>query len=403
MNRRKRGFVYAFSLLIIFFLTIAGTSLLIRSAAELDLGERFGNLTTAFHLADAAADQAINNLRSNNTQNILSTTMPGGTFWAELSDLGGGKYTISTHGLSNGLQRNLEVVVSVTAPETYPYAIFSKTTVALDSNATIDSYDSRNGSYGGSNKYTNGDVGTNSTGSSIVALDSNAKVKGDVYIGPGGNVNTDVTLASNAEITGSKYVLAAQEVLTPKTFPGSGGSTSLSLGGNTVLTLGAGTYAYTSVTLDSNAKVKVTGDATFYIDNTFQLLSNSQFITDCGTCKLTIYVKGGSDPNATVVGLDSNTKLSAGDNPTRLRLYVTGAGGSAAGKLDLDSNTGMYAAVHAPLSTIHMDSNATIYGAVVGNSIDMDSNGAVHYDEALASGTGSGGTYAVQVLSWRDL
>ena len=166
--------------------------------------------------------------------------------------------------------------------------------------------------------------------------------------------------------------------------------------------LPAGTYWYTSVQVGSNANVLVAGDATFYVESSFTLNSNAQFVTTCATCTIAIYVKGTGDAAVPVVQLDSNSLLSAASDPTQLTLYVTGDGHASAGMIDLDSNTQFYGAIYAPLSLLNMDSNSDLYGAAVAKSVEMDSNSAIHYDVELNSaGSGSGGHLSLQ--SWREL
>ena len=51
-----------------------------------------------------------------------------------------------------------------------------------------------------------------------------------------------------------------------------------------------------------------------------------------------------------------------------------------------------YFALYAPAANISISGNAVIYGAIVGNEVSMNGNGAVHYDKALESitiGTGA--------------
>jgi hypothetical protein len=57
----------------------------------------------------------------------------------------------------------------------------------------------------------------------------------------------------------------------------------------------------------------------------------------------------------------------------------------------MGSNTNIAGTVSAPDADFNLDSNVDIYGAVIGDQFDVDSNAHVHYDENLAnSGSGTG-------------
>ena len=104
--KNQRGIVIALSLAVVAFITTLGTSFLMRSLSEDRLGLRHAARQGAFFLAEGGADHAISNLRSNNTDNIPVTTLPTGTYWAEISSLGNRRYQATVHGLSGSEQRN---------------------------------------------------------------------------------------------------------------------------------------------------------------------------------------------------------------------------------------------------------------------------------------------------------
>ena len=411
-RKQQRGIAWVMSCVLITLVTAYGSAMMVQSLTEQRSVQRFLRFSAAFQTAEAGLDRAITEFKTNSNWSGASytSTLKGG-YDVTVTNLSPtvrqvvvtGHYpsnTITTYGYQS---RRVEGTVSV--QETlFNYALFSATTIQMDSNSKTDSYDSTLGGYGGSNLGTNGDVGSNSTGASTIHLDSGVSVGGDALIGPSGNVNTAITTASHATITGSQQILTSTKDLASKTYPGSGGTSPLTLASNQEQTLSGGTYNYTYVDIDSNAKVKFTGNATLYVDKYFKLDSNAQFITDssCPTCTLTIYVKGDTYTGAPAEALDidSGSLLSANAKPTQLTIYVTGTGASAR-SVQFDSNNGFYGAIHAPLSAVDIDSNVDVYGAIVGQSIQLDSGSKIHYDQALTSSGGGGGT--VQLLSWREL
>lgn len=405
MNRR--GFVYVFAISVTTVLILAGSSLLLRGAHELSTIERHAELFTAFHLADGAVDHAIENLRNNVTTNIAKTPVAGGSYQANLKELtlGSDQYQILSQGQMQNEQRQLEVIVNVHLPLQLPYGVQAASTITMARNNLVDSYDSQVGLYGeDDNILANGDVATNGTGVGAVSVGKDSTVNGDVFIGVGGNTSTDVTLGPGATISGNSYAFTTPESLTPEEFSGTGG-TDLVVANGASLELGGGTHSYTSITLGQNATVTVTDDATFYVKNAFTLNQHAEFITNCGgTCQLTIMVEGGTVPTVAVVTLHQGSLLSAGNDPTLLTLHVTGEEGqTVAGKVQIDQNNGIYGTLYAPLSTVDLDKNALVYGAVIGYTINMAMGATVHYDEALLEPWNQTNPATVSVLSWREL
>lgn len=408
---QQRGAALILSSLCLVLVTGYSLGSMVRSLTEQRTTQRFQRLSWAFQAAEAGLDRAITEVKTNsNWTGIGYTATLQGGFDVTVTPLDSTKRLVTVSGYypSNSTsaygyqRRQVEAVISVSSSDFD--SVFVATTIDLDSNSRVDSYDSRLGLYGGTNIGTSGDLGSNSTGASTIHLDSNAYLGGDAMIGPGGNVNTAITLDRNATMTGTRQTLTSTKTLASKTYPGSGGTSALTLASNQSQRLSGGTYNYTHVDIDSGATVTFTGSATLYVDKYFKLDSNSQFKTDadCPTCTLTIYVNGNTYEGAPAEAfdIDSGSLLSANAKPTQLTVIVTGTGSSAR-SVQLDSNNGFYGAIHAPLSHVDLDSNVNAYGAILARSLQLDSGSKIHYDVALASSGGTSGS--VQLLSWREL
>ena len=401
------GLIYPLVFLLVFLLALGSAAALMRGTLEFHLSERSSLINTAFQEAEAGLDLGLTQLRQDvNWAGQAYTPLGRGGYDVTVTSVGATlrRLTIAGYAPSNvpsalGYQRrDLEAVVSVQS-SLFDYALFSATTVTLNSNALVDSYNSTVGSYGGSNVTLDGDVGSNAIGAGTITLRSNATLKGDTVVGPHGDVNADIVLDHNATMTGTRGTLINAKSLPPGTFSGSGGPT-LTLNSHSQQTLPGGTYNYTAVTLNSNSVLTFTGDTTVYIDETLSLNSNSQLLTSCSGCMLTIYVRGPSDPQAgPAMQLDSNTVLSAG-KPDRLQVMVTGIGATAAA-VQMNSNSRLIGTLNAPLSPLTVNSNAELYGAAIAQSIQLNSNARIHYDTSLKAPGGSNTT--VTLVSWRDL
>src|SRR3989338_3993945 len=155
MRRRNRpGFVYILSLLFVFFLTITGTSFLIRSVSELDVSQRYSYQSAALHLADAGVDQAARNLRTPTdlADDITTSTLSTGTFTLDTPvSLGANTWKVVSHGSSAKeptRNRNIEAVYSLVPQSVFQFPLLAARRISADGSANTDSYDSRLGAYG---------------------------------------------------------------------------------------------------------------------------------------------------------------------------------------------------------------------------------------------------------------
>ncbi len=63
----------------------------------------------------------------------------------------------------------------------------------------------------------------------------------------------------------------------------------------------------------------------------------------------------------------------------------------------------MYAAIYMPKAHVHYDSNYDLYGSIVCEFLDFNSNSNIHYDEALGKlEVIKGGLPYWRVKSWQE-
>jgi len=395
--------VFALMLLTTTFLSVLGASSLIHGLSELNQSTYTAYQAEAFHLAEAAIDDAIRNVSGGTITNLSSTSLGAGTYWAEVDNsLGANRYVITAHGSSTSLQTNVEAILEIVPLKSYDYGIQTQSTVNIAKLNVIDSYDSGNGGYGGANVGSNGHLATNATGAGSMVIGKDSIVDGTLYVGVGGNPATDITLGSGATVGGTD-TLDVAATLTPETFAGGGATGPLTVASFGSQELSAGTYSYTSLELGQSASLSITGNVTLYVEEYFHLGQGSSFTTNCeGSCTVTIYVEGGSDPAVLAVQVDQGSTFSAGNKPTDLVVYVTGDGGAQAGAVQFNQNNGFYGVIDAPLSDVFLDRDAQLFGAVVGYLVSSSQGVTIHYDEALSGGLSSA-SGSVQLLSWREL
>lgn len=254
------------------------------------------------------------------------------------------------------------------------FAVFGDEDLDFSSAALVDSYDSTNGSYGGTNVGAQGNIGTNSILYGGIDMYPNSQVYGDAYSGPESDPNDVIITQGNAYLDGEKKSLYEE-----KSMPSVVAPDSLDFMGGYSLGVGeSGTIdssgEFTSLVLGSNSTLTITADATLYITGDFMMSSNSQLNIADGV-NVTIYL-GGTFTQA------SNSQINnLSQDPTSLFILGTD---SFNGTMTWNSNTDFYGAIYVPRAYVDFNSNIDFYGSIAAGSFEFNSNARFHYDFALA-------------------
>jgi hypothetical protein len=344
---------------------------------------RTQNRIIAFHLADAALDQAIVELENDpNYEGTGYTAFGRGGYTITIETPDADHFPTVRRIVTNGFApnnvensfayQNRQVIsyVNLNVGSPFDFGLFGDESVSMGGKAQTDSYNSNLAPYepGG----TNGDVGTNSTEEGAISLDGNAIIGGDAIIGPGGDTTTGVTTGKNTVILGTETTAAAEKVLNPIEIP-----TNLIDQGDlvveeqTILSLAGGTYLYSSFSISGQARVNFTGPATIYVTGAMSISGQGVVTSD--------------------------------DLPPNLLFYVSGEEANVA----FTGQGKLYGAVYAPNAAISISGNGELFGGVVGKSIAFSGSGnspfMVHYDEALQAGSaGVGSDAKVELKSWQE-
>jgi len=233
------------------------------------------------------------------------------------------------------------------------YGVIGLDYINMGGNAT-DSYWSANGytvgNYGAIG--SNGDITL--TGSSAVHGDANPGINHAVYgtshvSGGTASVTTPFVFANGSA---GGYATSNDDGQIPASAMD---GTAFNPPANRQYTLPGGNYYFSSFYMSNNNSITFTGKATIYCYGDFTLW-------------------GGAD---TAQNLPGNLSLGMIPDP------ATGV----AGAMKLGSNTDLYANIYAPQSPITISGNGDIYGSVLGKSVDMTGNAAIHYDLDSAGGS----------------
>ncbi len=359
----------------------------------------------AQYVAEAGITQALFELQNGGTgvkgsiQNVQ--TFSQGSYWVDVTDLGGGQLSLESTGLDRGKGYRIDVVVEQLNTSNWVWAAFGDAGLTMDSNAFVDSYDSALGIYtdqdvngSGASSYANsdGNIGSNND----VTLDQNAKVYGDANPGPAGTT----TANGNSVISGSTTPSPIVMPLPPLTIPVVASAGDYTVPSSTTVSLGPGTFAFDDFTLNTGGHLNITGPVTLIVNN-MQLDSNSEMILDALGGKLELYVLDDfvMDSNTLIasqtftpadieINLDSNNVI---DPNVQVDLD----------QVDLNSNAQIYGTIYAPNASVEINSNFELFGALTAYSVHLDSNCKIHYDEALATGSNVTGNGGYQTVMWK--
>lgn len=402
-----------FSLLLVLVLTTLGAGILVRSVNETKMAQRSANSTQALWLGEAGVQKTVWEINNNNctgfiqegTQAACTSCTCSGTKTMAGTISGAGDYDVTLNSdnsvatslgsvpdrsSSSAVQRTVQANLGKESP--FSYAAFAKGQVTLANNTFIDSYNSNNGEYSVSNSNTNGDVGSNGTTAGIISIGTNITVGGDVSTGSGGTV----TVGNNSEITGStthSNNVSLPDVTVPSTLTNLSSSGTLSIGNDGSQDLSAGDYKYASINMGNNAALTVTGNVRLYLTGPTGLTTgNNVLLTISSGASLQVYVDG-------VLTIPNNATLnSVGDVPKNLQIYSTYTGSNG---ISLNNNGVLAAAVYAPNTDVVIGNNNDLYGSIIGETVSVNNNSAIHYDESLANLASDVGTNGVTL--WQEI
>ncbi len=141
--------------------------------------------------------------------------------------------------------------------------------------------------------------------------------------------------------------------------------------------------AFTEYRLSGNLDIKdtviVTGHVMLVVDGNLKIFGNSDAMIQLATnAKLDIFVTGD-------VTISGGGILNSGD-PPNLRLFNTGVAAKKSNSITLGGNAAFSGAVYAPGCDLVINGGGTegaFYGSAVANTITINGDVALHYDEAL--------------------
>jgi len=280
-----------------------------------------------------------------------------------------GKFT------SGGPQQVVKTVrVQLGGFPAFYFGAFGNDGIQIDRQITVDSYDFRNGDYGGLNVGSKVYIGTNSTLSGGIWIDADSVINGNVISGYDSDPDQVITADPSANIYGIKRslftALELPSVLAPVGLSYRG---DYSLDDNSLDTI-SDSGEYDSFSLGRNSTLRIDGEVTLYVTGDFYMDKNSE-IEIASDASLTIYLGAGN------FEMDAGTAMNnLSLDPTKLLIYGTG---SFNGEIYMDQNTAFNGAIYASQGDVSLDVSVGFYGAVVAKNVTIDVGTVIHYDLSL--------------------
>jgi len=260
---------------------------------------------------------------------------------------------------------------SETAPGLEP-GVAIRDSIAWGGNGTaIDSYRSSQGPYDSAKPGMEAVVSVNATGYGKITLQTNASIRGDAYIGPGGDPDLGIKTWGGSEITGTRGTLASTVNMgkaSPLSDPPFDGhhEGNLKLWGTKSEIIDSDRY-FNKIQLQDNSKLIIDGHVILLLNNIFEIGNWAQ-VDILPDSSLTMYVKG----NLT---LWSSAKLNdLTKDPSRLRIYMIGSNKS----MDMANNAIVHAVVENPHGRVSIWNSAQFFGKI--KAAQLLGGGRIHVD-----------------------
>ncbi len=469
----EKGMILAVATMVVVVMLIMAVPFLFKLSAQYRTTEKGFKSSSAFDLAEAGIDRAlwemnrpfafdgglVWNEAQQGTETIANFDSSDGTVIGDISILvssptGGAPDTrfIESTGLIRFIgNRTVNRVVRVNLEKYFKsiwdFGFFADTDVYVRTNILIDSFDSRDGAYGTTNRGNEGHIGTNGTQENAFDINqgTSSAIYGNVASGVGSdadnltniiNLPSDTVFKSYSPTTvpagersvmTSTFEMPSVDVanLPPRTMfnttydfsswftsdpdPSAPLSSSLIVNGKNkgAYSPGQGNFTltadnsgvYTSLNL-AKSNVTISGNVAIYVtglDGTtgsFNMTNNSS-ITIGPNSSLTLIL------GKTTYYQANNTSINNTTSASNLMILGTD---QFTGTMNYKCNTQNKAAIYVPRAEFTVEnSNTHIYGAVVCRRFNFPVNINLHFDEALADlNYVKGGIPYWKMTSWQE-
>ena len=357
-----------------------------RSSTDIELSYNQLHEEQAFYIAEAGAKRAVVELQGdvNWRAGFNNVELGDGLDTVSITDSLLDSALIETVivlsvGTVKGSNSSIEIDVIPLPIYPFGFAMFSESGITMDKNTCTDSYNSDSGTYAATVLDSLGSVGTNGTltTSKDVAIGGGVTVAtpGGITTGPFTTINGDSTSTADsvdlAIIPDTEYDWAKTVSGAPLGLSGSGyaydpGTQSLTLASGANVELQSGVYYFSSILAGSFSDITIAPGA-----------------------EVTIYLTGD-------MVMNQGSTVNDGGAPTDFFVYSKGT------TLQFDQDNIFNGAFYGPNATVQFDQTTTVYGSLVGGTIQMDAGACFHYDRSLSQIT-KGFSEVMEAIAWGEV
>lgn len=237
--------------------------------------------------------------------------------------------------------------------------------ILMGQNAVIDSWDSSLGSYAAT-QGAQAVVATNGIGAGDVILGQDSQIRGDVFVGPGGDPNSVI---SGSGVSGTSASLGEAGEMPVLTEPAGMGPNVGNVMYNGMSVLSSNLHC-NMLTLKLNAVLRIDGDITILVESLMKLSQNARIELLPGS-SLTVYSKR-------AVNIHQGASINLNGDPSLITMnHMTGE------LFSMHQDAQIFGTVITPDAELALSQGADLYGRWVGDRIDMGQAAAVHIDLSL--------------------
>ncbi len=384
LHSKKRGSAIVLAILLVVILLAMGTGLL-----QLGLNSRIFAIRTSSDImarcaADAGLTMALFRMNEKKQETGLwdGSTLPqaineelphcDATYsYTVTGDLING-YFVKSVGRANQAERT--VYATLRLKGVFEYAILTKEKLILKPDTIIDGYNSMDPL----DTDVEADISTQSTADSMVVLNSDVTVKGDVTVGVGGN--PDTVIKDQGATTGDRVggiIKDPLPLIPPPPLPDM--KSDIIAKGETITLSPANSGQYGNITLSSTTNTGVLeisgGDVVLYITGNIDLGQSCELVIKDNS-SLTVYTDGNIHCHNDIAIYNENPP----QDPKNFQVYGTSEGEQY---FDIKAKGSWSGTIYAPNADISLYAKADFYGSSVCNNFELKAGRNYHYDEAL--------------------
>jgi hypothetical protein len=386
---------------------------------SLQLNRNDAQETVAYYAARAGVEDARCQLSKNSALGGYATpqSMPSGAAYtvALLTTLPDGSavpsgftYVLSTGYANNGVATAAHsrvgalVQLSGSTPATLPEGLFMRNGITFDGSIDVWGWNDAT-----QLTTTNAGVGTNSIQAAAVNLYGTSgpppTINGNLTIGKLGVPANVVSMQNGAQITGGVNVSNLNFTLNAPAPPASMipplPPAPVTVPGGT-FTLPPGTYG--SATITGASVLTLVDGGTYYIDGDLIMQGSASIeLPANATQGVTVYLSG----NVSIQGTAAMNNYT--HKPGLFAIYGCAPTYNGTNYMDVSGGDNAYFTLYAPNYDLNAQGSATVYGTLVGNSLNQTGSAQIYVDSNIspnpsgtvfASGGGSGGSATVVSL-----